>query len=141
MQPEYMESLKPPEQHAVKLIKTAIDCFNTRDGIGRFSGPARYHNLEAVLPLAATQAQGSLTRFWGVLLKKMMWPSPPKRMDEEIISLITSAKDERLVLKALMEQPASICMLARYWHSEDKRPAKELEAEWQAVLSEGETNV
>jgi hypothetical protein len=121
----------------VRLTKAAIDCFNSRDGIGLFSGPGRYNALEGRLQVAAVQAQGSLFRFWGVLMKKMLWPTPPKRYDEEIMGLLHESPDDRLVLKAIADQPGSIIMLARLWHSEEKKPVKELEAEWQAVLGEG----
>lgn len=117
----------------MKLVKTAIDCFNSRDGIGLFSGPARYNVLEERMMLCAVQAR-SLTEFWGILCKKMLWPTPPKRMDEEILSqLIAAPKDGLEVMRVIATQPASIVMLARYWHGEDKQDRKELEAEWRAV--------
>lgn len=130
---EYLEGLTEPERRAVKLVKTAIDCFNSRDGIGLFSGPARYNVLEERMMLCAVQAR-SLTEFWGILCRKMLWPTPPKRMDEEILSQLTTApKDGLEVLRAVATQPASVVMLARYWHDQDKGPRKELEAEWRAV--------
>lgn len=117
----------------MKLLKTTIDCFNSRDGIGRFSGPARYNQLEQVASLCAVQAR-SLTEFWGILLRKMMWPTPPKRMDEEILSqLSASPKDGLDVLRVIAMQTASIVMIARYLHDQDKTSRKDLEAEWQAV--------
>lgn len=127
----------------MKLVKTAIDCFNSRDGIGLFSGPARYNVLEERMMLCAVQAR-SLTEFWGILCKKMLWPTPPKRMDEEILPLITGHEPshDRAVLNAMRREPASIVMLARFWHDEDKQARKaeaaEIEAEWQEVLSASE---
>lgn len=83
--------------------------------------------------LCAVQAR-SLTEFWGILCKKMLWPTPPKRMDAEILSQLAAApKDGLDVMRVIATQPASIVMLARYWHGEDKQDRKELEAEWRAV--------
>lgn len=123
----------------MKLTKTIIDCFNSRDGIGLFSGMSRYAVLEGRIQIAAAQAQSSLFRFWGILLKKMLWPTPPKRVDEEVLGLLSTSPDDRQVLKAILDEPSSIVMLARYWHTEDKQPREELEAEWQAVLTGNET--
>lgn len=123
----------------MRLVKTTIDCFNSRDGIGLFSGPGRYATLEGRLVMAATQGR-TLFEFWGVLLRKMLWPTPPKRMDEEVLSLLSGAED-RLVLKAIASETASVVMLARLWHDEEKTARKtereELEAEWQNVLAAG----
>ena len=117
----------------MKLVKTAIDCFNSRDGIGRFSGPARYNQLESVSMLCAVQAR-SLTEFWGILCRKMLWPTPPKRMDAEVIGQLTATpKDGLDVLRIIATQPASVVMLARYWHDETKTERRELEAEWRAI--------
>lgn len=83
--------------------------------------------------LCAVQAR-SLTEFWGILCRKMLWPTPPKRMDDEILSQLgASPKDGLDVMRVIAAQPASIVMLARYWHDEDKQERKELEAEWRAV--------
>lgn len=117
----------------MKLIKTAIDCFNSRDGIGRFSGPARYNQLESMAALCAVQAR-SLTEFWGILLRKMLWPAPPKRMDAEIIEQLQAApKDGLAMLRVIAAQTASVVMLARYWHDETKAERRELEAEWRDI--------
>lgn len=119
----------------MELVKTTIDCFNSKDGIGRFSGVARYNQLEAMLPIVATQAGGKLSRFWGLLLKKMLWPVPPKRMDEVILPLLRSDSPQE-VLKVMIEQPGSIVMLARYWHTTDKDANRITDDEWQQVIAE-----
>ena len=121
----------------MRLVKTTIDSFNSYEGIGLFSGMGRYAALEGRITLAAN-ASRSLFEFWGVLLKKMLWPTPPKRVDELILPLITGQFNDREVLNAMRKEPASIIMLARYWHDQDKQPRKELEAEWQEVLAAGE---
>lgn len=93
---------------------------------------ARYHALEGRLTVVATQSR-SLFEFWGILLRKMMWPTPPKRMDSEVIELIKKSPDDRLVLKAIASQTASVVMLARYWHDETKAERRELEKEWREI--------
>lgn len=118
----------------MRLVKTTIDCFNSRDGMGRFSGMNRYNHLEAMLPIVATQAGGNMSRFWGLLLKKMMWPVPPKRMDEEILPLLRSESPHE-VLKAITEQPGSVVMLARFWHTQDKDANRVTDEEWQQVIA------
>lgn len=118
------------------LVKTAIGCFNSRDGIGLFSGPARYNVLEERIMLCAVQAQ-SLTEFWGILCRKMLWPTPPKRMDEEILSQLSVEPEEGMqALRAIAKEPASIVMLARYLADQEKAPSlqrRELEEEWRAI--------
>ena len=102
---------------------------------------ARYAVLEGRVSLAAN-ASRTLFEFWGILLKKMLWPTPPKKVDELVLPLITGVKEERPVLNAIRREPASIIMLARFWHDQDKKARKvehkELEQEWQAVLAGAE---
>lgn len=132
-EPEILENLSEPERRAVRLVKTTVDCFNSRHGIGLFSGPARYNVLEERMMLCAVQAR-SLTEFWGILLRKMRWSTPPKRMDAEIVPQLDLTEREGLsVLRAIATQTASIVMLARYWHDETKQERRELEAEWKAI--------
>lgn len=89
----------------------------------------------------AANASRTLFEFWGVLLSKMLWPTPPKRVDELVLPLITghAPAHDRAVLGAIRREPASIVMLARFWHDQDKTARKELEAEWQEVLTAGES--
>lgn len=105
------------ERHAVRLVKTTLDCFN---GIGMMAGVERYGVLEGRLMVCATAGR-KLTEFWGKLLVKMQWPTPPKRVDSQILPLIATrdAKLERAALKALREQPAMIIMIARSWREEE----------------------
>lgn len=132
-EPQILETLSEPERKAVALMKTTIDCFNSREGIGLFSGPARYNVLEERTMLCAVQAR-SLTEFWGILLRKMRWSTPPKRMDEEILSQLSlPEKDGLAVLRVVATQTASVVMLARYWHDETKKERREIEAEWKAI--------
>lgn len=84
--------------------------------------------------MCAVQAR-SLTQFWGILLRKMMWPTPPKRMDEEVISQLQplSVQEGLAVLRVIATQTASVVMLARYWHDQTKADRRALEEEWEAI--------
>lgn len=113
-----IEQLDPPQKAAINLIKLSLDCFNGKDGTGLFSGVERYNVLAARVEVSAVQAD-SLTRFWALLLKRMMWPVPPKSADARILECI-SAPDARGVLRALAVETASIITLARMLHDQEK---------------------
>jgi hypothetical protein len=108
-------------------VKISLDCFNSRDGTGLFSGVSRYSALVARIEISAVQAD-SLTRFWALLLKRMQWPVPPKRADQRIVDAL-SHPDKRGVLLALATEATSIVTLARMLHDEDKQSARELREE------------
>lgn len=123
---------------AIRLTKTAIDCFNSKDGIGLFSGMARYNVLEDRIRLCAVQAR-NLPQFWSILLTKMLWPTPPKRMDEIILSQLDvmeagmTEADELLVLRSIATETPFVVMLARYWHDQTKKERREMEEEWRQI--------
>ena len=124
---ELMATLPPHQQNAVKLVKVSLDCFNSRDGTGLFAGVERYAQLGARASICAVQAGNSLTRFWGLLLAKMQWPTPPKRADAEIIEAIGCGGDAA-ALAAIATETASIIMLARALHDEDKQQRRDYHA-------------
>lgn len=75
-----IESLSEPEKKAIYIIKLAIDCYNSADGSGMFSGPDRYNKLAARIEISAVQAN-NLPKFWALLLKRMQWQVPSKQFD------------------------------------------------------------
>lgn len=101
-----------------------MDCFNSADGTGLFSGVERYAALAGRIEICAVQAD-SLPRFWALLLKRMRWPVPPKAADARILSAI-AAPDGRDVLRALAAETASIITLARMAHDQDKQARRAL---------------
>lgn len=123
MSNELLETLSLPEQHAVMLIKTAIDSYNSFDGTGLFAGMERYQVLEGRVRIAAAQAQ-SLFQFWAILLRKMLWPTPSAIQGEKILPMLQSDAEED-ILRALYNETAPIIMLARSCAEESKKSPKE----------------
>lgn len=121
-----LTSLSPAQQAAIKLIKTSLDCFNSADGTGLFSGVDRYNALAGRVEICSVQAD-SLPRFWALLLRRMQWPVPPKAADEAILQAI-SAPDAHEVLRVLATETASVITLARMLHDKDKAARKSMRA-------------
>lgn len=124
---ELLDSLSPTEQHAIRLIKLSLDCYNTRDGYGLFTGPGRYGVLQGRIEVAAVQAR-TLFEFWSILLRKMLWETPPKAADAAVLSLIEPGSD-REVLRVMANETASIISAARMLHDEDKGARRALQSE------------
>lgn len=100
-----------------------MDCFNSKDGAGLFTGVERYAVLAGRVEIAAVQAD-SLTRFWALLLRRMQWGVPPRHYDEAVLAAI-SADDGRAVLRVLATETASIITLARMAHDDGKALRRE----------------
>lgn len=115
---DLIHQLSGPQQAAIELVRLGLDCFNSADGTGLFTGVERYNVLASRVEICAVQAD-SLPRFWALLLKRMQWQVPPKAVDQRIVDAI-SASDARDVLRALATETASIVMLARMLHDQDK---------------------
>jgi hypothetical protein len=105
-----------------------LDCFNSRDGIGEFTGPGRYQRLQDRLGIAAAQSR-TLFEFWATLSRRMRWPAPPKRMDEVVLPLLEHEQSTE-VLRVLGMETASVVMLARHLHGEDKATRRVAEDAW-----------
>lgn len=113
-----MGDFLPEQRAAVEIVKTALDCYNSKDGTGLFTGSTRYDVLATRMAIAAAQVQ-SLTAFWAKLQQRMLWGVTPKSFDEQIVRVL--AADEPLkVLTALRNETASLVMLARMLHDIDK---------------------
>jgi hypothetical protein len=128
---ELLNSLPKEQKHAVTIVKTFIDCYNSRDGVGLFSGIARYNYLETRIKIAAVQAR-DLMQFWSFLRQKLNCPIPPKKADS-IIMPLWDCDNKELVLKSLATNAAEIVMIARMLHDADKSEKKELWKELQAI--------
>lgn len=124
---DLLQTLSPPQQAAINLVRLSLDCFNSADGTGMFTGVERYNVLAGRVEISAVQAD-SLPRFWALLLKRMQWPVPPKAADARILDAI-SAPNDRDVLRALATETASIITLARMWHDQDKAARKALRSD------------
>lgn len=106
------------QQHAIGLLSLSLDCFNSRDGTGLFTGPGRYGVLADRVTLCGTQAT-TLLAFWALLLRKMQWSVPPKKADEQII-LLMQAEMPAAVLRSLATEAVSLVSLARMVHDAHK---------------------
>ena len=123
---DLLQTLSPSQQAAINLVKVSLDCFNSADGSGLFTGVARYNVLAGRVEISAVQADG-LPRFWALLLKRMQWPVPPKAADDRILAAI-SAPDARDVLRVLATETASVVTLARMAHDQDKQARRAVRA-------------
>lgn len=131
---DLIQTLSQPQKSAIEITKLSLDCFNSADGTGLFSGVGRYAALAGRIEICAVQAD-TLPRFWALLLKRMQWPVPPKAADDRIVSAI-SAPDGRDVLRALATETASIITLARMAHDRDKQARREIRAELRDDLND-----
>lgn len=119
---ELINQLDPPQRSAIELVRLSLNCFNSVDGCGLFSGVTRYNVLADRIRICAVQAE-NLTRFWSLLLTKMLWPIPPKKADELIVKAINQP-DGNSILRVLATETPSIITLARMLHDQDKADRK-----------------
>lgn len=129
---QLMKSLPKHQQDAIKIIKLALDCYNSVSGSGLFAGMERYNVLHARTEIAAVQSQ-SLFDFWSILQKRMCWTLPSKASDALVVDVLTG-KDDRAVLSTLVKDTVSIITIARLLHDSDKKTRKELKAAEMAEL-------
>ena len=113
-----LDTLTPQQQTAVRLIQLSLDCFNSVDGTGLFTGMTRYPVLAGRVELCAVQAR-NIPEFWAALLRKMRWPVPPRQYDSRIAELF-QADDQPQVLRCLATEAVSIVTIARMLHSAQK---------------------
>lgn len=119
-----LDGLPLHQQDAIKVIKLALDCYNSLEGSGFFKGMERYNVLQARAEIAAVQSQ-SLFDFWSNLQRRMHWTLPPKRADLLVVSALTG-KDDGAVLATLQKDIVSIITIARLLHDNDKAARKAL---------------
>ena len=122
-----IDKLEPEQQSAINIIKLCLDCFNSADGMGLFSGVTRYNVLLSRLEICAVQAD-NLPKFWAILLKKMQWPMPPKGADSKIIDAVSVPNPDK-VLRCIATETPSLITLARTLHDMDKETRRRLATE------------
>lgn len=113
-----LATLSPPQQAAIRLVKLSLDCFNSAEGEGLFTGATRYATLAGRVEVCAAQAR-DLAQFWALLLRRMQWPIPPKARDAAIVEAL-SVPQPRDVLRVLATETASVISLARMLHDDEK---------------------
>ena len=121
---QLLDQLPREQIDAIAITKLALDCFNSADGAGLFTGIERYGVLGARMQLCAVQAN-SLTSYWALLLRRMGWGVPPKSADQALVQCL-SAPNGRDVLRVLAGETASIVTLARMAHDQDKQARRAL---------------
>lgn len=112
------DSLGQAEKDAIGVVKVALDCYNSKDGTGLFTGAARYDVLIDRITIAAVQTR-DLFGFWAKLQARMLWGVTTKERDASIVEVL-SADNPQTVLTKLATETASIVMIARMLHDIDK---------------------
>lgn len=129
---QLIDNLSQPQKDAIHLVKLSLNCFNSMDGAGLFTGVARYNVLEQRLPLAALKSR-NMFGMWAALLRIMQWPVPPKKLDQDIIESL-NVSDPAQTLRVLATEAQAIISIARMLHDDDKAAKK-------ALLPEPENNL
>ena len=114
-----IRGLSPAQQAAIEAVRLSLDCFNSAEGAGLFSGPGRYVALTARVEICAVQAR-DMTQFWALLLKRMQWSVTPKWLDERVLAVL-AAQQPAAVLRSLATETASVVTLARMLHDQEKQ--------------------
>lgn len=114
-----LEMLSQPQKDAVKIIQVSLDCYNSKDGIGLFTGVERYNVLANRVGLVAVQSR-DMASFWAKLVSKMLWQMPPKKFDQMVFDAL-SVSDPAATLKALATETVSIVSIARMMHDKSKK--------------------
>lgn len=115
---DLLDKLTPAQQRAVNLLRLALAAYSTHDGTGLFTGMTRYSVLTERVKIAAVQSR-TLPGYWSTLLRKMLWPIPPKRFDSEILRLLNEPAPMPVLHALALEAPYCV-MLARHLHDADK---------------------
>ena len=132
---EILDKLEPGQRAAVDLMRLLLRVYNIGEGTGLFSGVTRYHVLEDRTTIAAIQSR-TIFEFISRMQRSLRWPSPPKKYDEAFVDAMSG--DGTVILASLRQDAASIVMLARYVADQEKKPARELKAEQDALFASPE---
>lgn len=124
---------------ATALCRTFLDCYNSQDGSGLFSGLERYARLEARLHQSAVGSHG-LRGWWDALCRSMQVSIHSGDGDLALLRLLTVPSGlQQLVLRVLVDDYRSVVAMARLWHSTAKlASAQYAEKTGQAVQAETE---
>ena len=122
-----LATMDEAEKKAAQIVRTAIDCYNSKDGSGRFVNVTRYQVLERQVAIAGTGAT-SLPQFWAKLLKAMEWSVPPSRFYCQIMDCLTYDKPHE-ILKTLTERASFVVMVAHQMHRVEKPKVEYVETE------------
>lgn len=108
--------LNAPQFFAVVMLHEFINAYATGDGIGLFEGKERYRRLENRAVQQAVKAQ-SVFEWWGGLANAMQVGVSLRGDRPERYNLLAMPSAlAQLALRELVNNSASVMMLARAWH-------------------------
>ena len=125
-------NLNKAEEMAVRYYKFILDCYNSKDGTGLFTGMTRYTVLVERVMLSATRAQ-NLRDFWCIMSKEMNFYAVPKAADERLSNFwLEKIELQQDMLDVFVDQSAMVNTIARMMHTEDKEERKLMQQESEA---------
>jgi hypothetical protein len=107
-----IDSLSTAEKRAASIVEIWISLYGSRDGVGMFSGAARYGALSGRVRLAAERSR-DVRSFYDLTMRTMQWSIGPSTYDDAILALIEPSDDDMDTLRAFAERTDSIIMIAR----------------------------
>lgn len=117
---DLVADLSFPEFVATALCRSFLDCYNSQDGTGLFTGMERYARLEARLHQCAVGSHG-LRGWWNRLCTSMQVSIHGGDDDLALLRLLTVPSGlQQLVLRVLTDDYRSVVAMARLWHSTAK---------------------
>jgi hypothetical protein len=127
------------EFSAGALIRLLLDIYNSRDGVGVFSGMDRYEKLESRIRSAATRSF-SLRGFWSKLCHDLRLPVHGGDNDSSLLAFYALPRGlQQDILSLMVREYRSVVMLARAWHTTGKLTndwyAAKLNAEVQQLVT------
>lgn len=116
---QLVSDLELHEQRAVKLLQLFVESYNSKDGIGLFSGISRYAMLET-RAVRAAMSRHTVREFWARLVTDMQTPALPTKATATLLGLIAPQADDLETLEAIAKNAPYIVPLARALASESK---------------------
>ena len=109
--------LDDAERAATRLARRIISAYSTYDGVGLFTGKARYETLTQRIREAAITSR-TLRRFLSTLCRRMLFP-PPSRGGSPLdwaADIAPGDPDREIdILRCLAEDTVAVVVIARAW--------------------------
>src|SRR5574340_928533 len=117
---EIVRDMPFPEFAAISLIRLLIDIYNSKDGVGLFSGMDRYAMLESRAHTAAVKSSG-LRSFWSNITRDLQLPIQFVKQDEDITLFFALPPAVQFaIVNQIATEYRTIVTVARVWHSQIK---------------------
>jgi len=125
-------NLNKAEEMAVRYYQFILDCYNSKDGTGLFTGMTRYTVLQERVILAATESQ-NLHDFWCNVTRIMKFYAVPKAADERLSNFwLLETNLQREIIDVFINHTAMVNVLARQLHTDNKEERKLMQQESEA---------